>query len=144
MGRCRHVRLFKYGRNQAARVPREMELPRDEAVIYRDRTRLIIEPTLRPSLSRLLATRDPVETDAPQIEHRQPEPVEMDEPSPPGFCSTPTCSRSRFASRTRRLRREGRAVAICSICNRPPPVTCGERAHGNRKHRPQRTATDRK
>jgi antitoxin VapB len=34
--RSRHVRLFKNGRNQAVRIPREMELPGDETVIYRD------------------------------------------------------------------------------------------------------------
>jgi len=29
----RHVRLFKNGRNQAVRIPRDMELPGDEVVI---------------------------------------------------------------------------------------------------------------
>jgi antitoxin VapB len=75
--RSRHVRLFKNGRNQAVRIPREMELPGDEAVIYRDGTRLIIEPTQRPSLSRLLASWDPIETDWPQTEDRPPEPVDL-------------------------------------------------------------------
>jgi antitoxin VapB len=42
--RSRHVRLFKNGRNQAVRIPREMELPGDEAVIYRDGPRRIDEP----------------------------------------------------------------------------------------------------
>jgi antitoxin VapB len=66
--RSRHVRLFKNGRNQAVRIPREMELPGDQAVIYRDGQRLIIEPTQRPSLSRLLATWDPVDSDWPDTD----------------------------------------------------------------------------
>ncbi len=52
------------GRNQAVRVTREMELPGDEAVIDRDGQRLIIEPAQRPSRSRLLAARDPIDTDS--------------------------------------------------------------------------------
>jgi antitoxin VapB len=76
----RHVRLFKNGRNQAVRIPREMELPGDEALIYRDGQRLIIEPTQRPSLSRLLATWDPIDTDWPETEDRPPEPVAVGDP----------------------------------------------------------------
>jgi len=75
--RSRQVRLFKNGRNQAVRIPREMELPGDEAVIYRDGQRLIIEPTQRSSLSRLLATWDPIDTDWPDIEDRPPAAVNM-------------------------------------------------------------------
>jgi antitoxin VapB len=78
--RFRHVRLFKNGRNQAVRIPREMELPGDEAVIHREGQRLIIEPMQRPPLSRLLATWDPIDTDWPATEDRPPEPVDMDEP----------------------------------------------------------------
>ncbi len=32
----RHVRLFRTGRNQALRIPREFELDADEATIRRD------------------------------------------------------------------------------------------------------------
>ena len=78
MGRSRHVRLSKNGRNQVVRIPREMELPGDEAVIYRDGQRLIIEPTQRPSLSRLLASWDPIDTGWPATEDPPPEPVEID------------------------------------------------------------------
>ncbi|SBP86640.1 MULTISPECIES: AbrB/MazE/SpoVT family DNA-binding domain-containing protein [Thiomonas] len=40
----RHVRLFRNGRNQAVRIPRDMELPTRDAVIRREGARLIIEP----------------------------------------------------------------------------------------------------
>jgi len=78
--KSRQDRLFKNGRNQAVRIPREMELPGDEAVIYRDGQRLIIEPTQRRSLSRLLATWDPIDTDWPDTENRPPESIAIDVP----------------------------------------------------------------
>ena len=78
--RGRHVRLFKNGRNQAVRIPREMELPGEEAVIYRDGQRLIIEPTQRPSLTRLLASWEAINTDWPDTEDRPPEPVDVGDP----------------------------------------------------------------
>jgi antitoxin VapB len=78
--RARHIRLFKNGRNQAVRIPREMELPGNEAVIYRDGPRLVIEPARSPSLRGLLETWDPVSTDWPVIEDPPPEPVKEIEP----------------------------------------------------------------
>ena len=46
----RHVRLFRNGRNQAIRIPREFELAGNEAIIRREGNRLIIEALQRPSL----------------------------------------------------------------------------------------------
>lgn len=40
----RHVRLFKNGRNQAVRIPREFELPGEEAIMRKEGERLVIEP----------------------------------------------------------------------------------------------------
>ncbi|RWX46748.1 antitoxin VapB [Candidatus Electrothrix aarhusensis] len=51
----RHVRLFRNGRNQALRIPREFELEGNEAVIRRDGGRLIIEPVAKGGLLALLA-----------------------------------------------------------------------------------------
>jgi antitoxin VapB len=52
----RHVRLFRNGRNQALRIPRELELDADEAIVRRDGDRLIVEPVKRrPDLAALLA-----------------------------------------------------------------------------------------
>jgi len=50
MPAVRHVKLFKNGRNQAVRIPREFELPGDEAVIHKESDRLIIEPVPKTSL----------------------------------------------------------------------------------------------
>jgi len=45
----RRVKVFRNGRNQAVRIPREFEFPGDEAIMRKDGERLIIEP-LRLSL----------------------------------------------------------------------------------------------
>ena len=49
----RHVSLFRNGRNQAVRIPREFELEGTEAIIRKEGARLIIEPI--GSRHRLLA-----------------------------------------------------------------------------------------
>ena len=45
----RHVKLFKNGRNQAVRIPREFELPGDDAIMRKDGNKLIIEEIGRAS-----------------------------------------------------------------------------------------------
>jgi len=69
----RHVRLFKNGRNQALRIPRDFELPEDEAIIRKEGNRLIVEPIARPSLLAVLATLEPLNEDFPEIEDLPPE-----------------------------------------------------------------------
>jgi antitoxin VapB len=59
--RERRVRLFRNGRNQALRIPREFEFDADEAILRRDGERLIIEPVKRKGLLALLATLEPIE-----------------------------------------------------------------------------------
>lgn len=56
----RHVRLFRNGRNQALRIPREFELAGDEAIIRREGDRLIIEPVAKQGLLAVLATLEPI------------------------------------------------------------------------------------
>ncbi|MCA9848322.1 MAG: AbrB/MazE/SpoVT family DNA-binding domain-containing protein [Dehalococcoidia bacterium] len=73
----RHVRLFRNGRNQAVRIPRDMELPGEEAVMYRDGDRLVIEPAPAPSLLALLASWEPLDEEFPEIEDAPPEPFEL-------------------------------------------------------------------
>ena len=72
-----HVKLFRNGRNQAVRIPREFELPGEDAVIRKEGERLIIEPTSPKSLLALLATLEPIEEDFPPIPDLTPEPVEL-------------------------------------------------------------------
>lgn len=64
----RHARLFRNGRNQALRIPREFELPGDEVLIHKDGDRLILEPVKKHRLSDLLATLEPVDDDFPDVD----------------------------------------------------------------------------
>jgi len=73
----RHVKLFKNGRNQAVRIPREFELPGEDAIIRKEGERLIIEPAPPKSLLALLATLAPLDEDFPQISDPPAEPVEF-------------------------------------------------------------------
>ncbi len=63
----RRVRLFRNGRNQAVRIPREFELPGDEAILHKEGERLIIEPVRPASLLAVLATLQPLAEGFPPI-----------------------------------------------------------------------------
>jgi antitoxin VapB len=63
----RRVRLFRNGRNQAVRIPREYELPGDEAIIRREGRRLILEPAAAPSLLEVLKSLETLEETFPDI-----------------------------------------------------------------------------
>jgi antitoxin VapB len=71
----RHVKLFKNGRNQAVRIPREFELPGEDAILRKEGEKLIIEPTPPKSLLALLATLAPLEEEFPAIADLPPDPV---------------------------------------------------------------------
>ena len=73
----RRVRLFKNGRNQAVRIPREFELPGEEAIMRKVGERLIIEPARRKSLLAVLATLKPIDEEFPPIDDKPPEPVDL-------------------------------------------------------------------
>ena len=78
MGMERHVKLFKNGRNQAVRIPREFELPGEDAIMRKEGDRLIIEPApVKLSLLELLDTLEPVDEEFPEIEDLPPEPVDF-------------------------------------------------------------------
>jgi tRNA(fMet)-specific endonuclease VapC len=74
----RHVKLFKNGRNQAVRIPREFELPGEDAIMRKEGERLIIEPTPPKSLLALLATLAPLDEDFPPIPDSAPDPVSFE------------------------------------------------------------------
>jgi antitoxin VapB len=73
----RHVRLFKNGRNQAIRIPRDLELPGREAILRKEGRRLVIEPVPRPSLLAVLATLKPLSEDLLRIERPAADPVNL-------------------------------------------------------------------
>ncbi|MGD8553268.1 MAG: AbrB/MazE/SpoVT family DNA-binding domain-containing protein [Anaerolineales bacterium] len=64
----RHVRLFRNGRNQALRIPREFELEGDEAIIHKEGDKLIIEPIRKGKLLTLLATLQPLDDVFPDVD----------------------------------------------------------------------------
>lgn len=64
----RHIRLFRNGTNQALRIPRDLELPGNEAVIRKEGDRLIVEAVKKPSLLAILATLQPLDEEFPEME----------------------------------------------------------------------------
>ena len=68
----RHVRLFRNGRNQALRIPREFELEGEEALIHKEGDRLIVEPIRKGRLLALLASLEPLTETFPDIDEDLP------------------------------------------------------------------------
>ena len=65
----RRARLFRNGRNQAVRIPREFEMAVDEVILYREDHRLVIEPVERvPTLAEVLSGLESVDEDFPSID----------------------------------------------------------------------------
>lgn len=77
MTAARHIKLFRNGRNQAIRIPREFELPGTDAVIHRDGNRLIIEAAPPSSLLAVLGNLEPVGESLPEFVDRPPEAIEL-------------------------------------------------------------------
>ncbi|HEX3653008.1 MAG TPA: AbrB/MazE/SpoVT family DNA-binding domain-containing protein [Rhizomicrobium sp.] len=73
----RHVRLFRNGRNQAVRIPREFELPGEDAILRKEGDKLILEPLEKKSLLEVLAGLEPLDEDFPEIIDLPPEPVAL-------------------------------------------------------------------
>jgi antitoxin VapB len=64
----RHVRLFRNGRNQALRIPREFELEGDEAILRKKGDCLIVEPVRKGRLLALLGDLDPLDEPFPDVD----------------------------------------------------------------------------
>lgn len=76
----RSVRIFRNGRSQAIRIPREFALPGTEATISRDRKgRLIVEPIKKLSVTELLDSWEPLsdEDAMPPIDKLTVEPFDL-------------------------------------------------------------------
>jgi antitoxin VapB len=73
----RRVKLFKNGRNQAVRIPREMELPGEDALIRKEGDRLIIEPAAPASLLGVLSTLEPLDDDFAPIPDLPLDPIDL-------------------------------------------------------------------
>ncbi len=68
----RHVRLFRNGRNQAVRIPRDFELEGTEAILRREGDCLIIEPVRKGRLLDLLARLQPLPDEFPDVDDTLP------------------------------------------------------------------------
>ena len=74
----RRVKLFRNGRNQALRIPREFELPGNEADLTKDGNRLILAPPAKRGLLAALAEITPLEEgDFPVIDDLPAEPFDL-------------------------------------------------------------------
>jgi antitoxin VapB len=73
----RHVRLFRNGRNQALRIPRDMELPGRAATLRKEGSRLIVEPLAGPSLLAVLSKLKPLDEELPPVPRSAVERVEL-------------------------------------------------------------------
>ncbi|KAB2932588.1 MAG: antitoxin [Candidatus Contendobacter sp.] len=74
----RRARLFRNGRNQAVRIPREFELPGDEVILHKEGDRLIVEPVKKPNgLAELLASWEPLDEEFPTIEDPPVQPEDI-------------------------------------------------------------------
>lgn len=77
MGIERHVKLFKNGRSQAVRIPREFELPGEDAIMRKEGARIIIEPAPASSLLGLLAALPPLDEDFGPFDDPIPTPLDI-------------------------------------------------------------------
>ena len=65
----RRVPLFRVGRSQVVRIPKDLELPGTKAILRREAHRLVIESAPTSSnLVRTLATLSPTDEDFPDID----------------------------------------------------------------------------
>jgi len=73
----RLVKVFKNGRNQAVRIPREFELAGNSAILRKEGERLVLEPVPTKSLLALLAELEPLDEQFSPIEDQPPEASEL-------------------------------------------------------------------
>ena len=64
----RQVKLFRNGRNQAVRIPREFELDGNEAIMRQVGNCLVIEPIKKPGLLATLASWSDLDDAFPDVD----------------------------------------------------------------------------
>lgn len=74
---ARHVKLFRNGRNQAVRIPREFELAGEDAMMRKEGDRLIIELIPPRSLLSVLQSLGPIEEDFAPVDDLTLDDVEL-------------------------------------------------------------------
>ncbi len=68
----RHVSLFRNGRNQAIRIPREFEFKSKKAIIRKEGNKLIIEEVKQPNLIELLDSWESLDITFPDVDKDLP------------------------------------------------------------------------
>lgn len=76
MSATRSVSLFRNGRNQAVRIPREFELEGTQALMRKEGDSLVITPLSKLSLWLALQDLEPLDEEFPEIEDFPPEPLD--------------------------------------------------------------------
>ena len=69
----RHASLFRNGRNQAVRIPREFEMEGTEVLMRKEGDRLILTPIRKNRLLDLLASWEPLDEGLPVLEDTPPQ-----------------------------------------------------------------------
>jgi antitoxin VapB len=69
----RHASLFRNGRNQAVRIPREFEINGTEVLIRKEGDCLILTPIGKNRLLDLLASWEPLDDGMPDVEDLPPQ-----------------------------------------------------------------------
>ena len=64
----RHARLFRNGRNQAVRIPRDFEMKGSEVLIRKEGDSLILEPVGKAGLLSVLAGLQPLDETFPDVD----------------------------------------------------------------------------
>lgn len=73
----RKASLFRNGRNQAVRIPKEFEMPGTEVVLTKEGNRLVLEPVQKETLLQILDRLEPIDEEWPEIKRSPPRPVEL-------------------------------------------------------------------
>jgi antitoxin VapB len=78
MENARRAAVFRNGRNQAVRIPREFEMASAEVMIHREGTRLVLEPVpIKRGLLEVLRNLKPSDEPFSEIDDPLPEPVDL-------------------------------------------------------------------
>lgn len=77
MEQARKARLFRNGRNQAVRIPRQFEIPGTEVRLRKEGDALIITPIKERSLLSTLKALRPIDEDFPPIDELPAERVDL-------------------------------------------------------------------
>jgi antitoxin VapB len=64
----RHASLFRNGRNQALRIPREFEFEFSEVLMRKEGDQLILTPVRKSRMLDLLASWEPLNEAVPEVE----------------------------------------------------------------------------